>query len=103
MPHTNNNDLILGAVGILQFDVVAYRLKDEYKVECGYDSVGVNTARWIVCKDLKQLEEFKRKAEGNLAVDGGGHLTYLAPSRVNLTVMQERWPDIEFRATREIA
>jgi peptide chain release factor 3 len=95
--------LILGAVGILQFDVVAYRLKDEYKVECGYDSVGVNTARWIVCKDLKQLEEFKRKAEGNLAVDGGGHLTYLAPSRVNLTVMQERWPDIEFRATREIA
>jgi len=98
-----NNDLILGAVGILQFDVVAYRLKDEYKVECGYDSVGVNTARWVVCNDIKQLEEFKRKAEGNLALDGGGHLTYLAPSRVNLTVMQERWPDIEFRATREIA
>ena len=98
-----NNDLILGAVGILQFDVVAYRLKDEYKVECGYDSVGVNTARWVVCNDVKQLEEFKRKAEGNLALDGGGHLTYLAPSRVNLTVMQERWPDIEFRATREIA
>lgn len=98
-----NNDLILGAVGILQFDVVAYRLKDEYKVECGYDSVGVNTARWVVCDDIKKLEEFKRKAEGNLALDGGGHLTYLAPSRVNLTVMEDRWPEIEFRATREIA
>ena len=98
-----NNDLILGAVGILQFDVVAYRLKDEYKVDCGYDSVGVNTARWVVCDDIKKLEEFKRKAEGNLALDGGGHLTYLAPSRVNLTVIQERWPEIEFRATREIA
>ena len=51
----------------------------------------------------EKLEEFKRKAEGNLALDGGGHLTYLAPSRVNLTVIQERWPEIEFRATREIA
>ena len=102
MPLTNN-DLILGAVGVLQFDVVAYRLKDEYKVDCGYESVAVNTARWVVGSDPKQLEEFKRKAEGNLAVDGGGHLTYLAPSRVNLSLMEERWPSIEFRATREIA
>jgi peptide chain release factor 3 len=98
-----NNDLILGAVGILQFDVVAYRLRDEYKVECGYESVGVTTARWVVCDDVKKLEEFKRKAAGQLAVDGGGYLTYLAPSRVNLTLIEERWPEISFRATREIS
>ena len=98
-----SNDLILGAVGILQFDVVAFRLKEEYKVECGYEPVSVSTARWISSSDMKQLAEFERKAVTHLAMDGGGHLTYLAPTRVNLTLTEERWPEIEFRATREIA
>lgn len=96
-----NNDIILGAVGVLQFDVVASRLKEEYKVECVYEAVNVWSARWIECDDKKKLEEFKVKATDNLAIDGGGHLTYLAPTRVNLSLMEERWPDIKFRATRE--
>jgi len=95
------NDLILGAVGVLQFDVVAYRLKDEYSVECVYDSINVNTARWILCDDEKMLEEFRRKNEVNLALDSGGKLTYLAPTLVNLNLAIERWPDVEFIATRE--
>ncbi|GLQ33231.1 peptide chain release factor 3 [Litoribrevibacter albus] len=98
---TKNNDLIVGAVGVLQFDVVAQRLKDEYKVECIYEPVNVFTARWIDCDDDRKLEEFKRKAGDNLSVDGGGHLTYLASTRVNLAMMEERWPDISFRSTRE--
>jgi len=97
-----NNDLILGAVGVLQFDVVMFRLKDEYKVDCAYEGVNVYTARWIECDDQKMLEDFKRKAEANLAIDGAGHLTYLAPTRVNLSLTEERWPDIRFRTTREI-
>jgi peptide chain release factor 3 len=97
----NSNDLILGAVGVLQFDVVAYRLKHEYNVECSYENVSVVTARWIVCSDAKMLEEFKKKAFDNLALDGGDCLTYLAPTRVNLNLMMERWPDVEFRETRE--
>jgi len=101
MPLTNN-DLIVGAVGVLQFDVEAFRLRDEYKVDCGYESVTISTARWVYCSDEKMLSEFKRKVDGNLAVDGGGHLTYLAPTSVNMLLTQERWPDIEFRATREI-
>ncbi|WP_026471867.1 peptide chain release factor 3 [Alkanindiges illinoisensis] len=96
-----SNDLILGAVGVLQFDVVAYRLKEEYKVDCVYEPISVNTVRWIHCDDEKTLNEFKKKAHDQLSLDGGGHLTYLAPSRVNLQIMQERWPDIEFRSTRE--
>ncbi len=96
-----NNDLIVGAVGMLQFEVVAYRLKDEYKVDAFYETVNVYTARWVECGDAKKLEEFKQKAYENLAVDGGGHLTYLAPTRVNLSLMEERWPEIKFRATRE--
>ncbi len=98
---SKNNDLIVGAVGVLQFEVVAYRLKDEYKVECIYEPISVNTARWVECDDAKMLEDFKRKAIDNLAIDGGGHLTYLAPTRVNLSLTEERWPDIRFRATRE--
>ena len=101
MPLTNN-DLILGAIGILQFDVVAFRLKDEYKVDCNYMPVTVNTARWVECEDPKMLAEFRRKTEAHLAMDGSGHLTYLAPTRVNLSLIEERWPDIRFRATREI-
>jgi peptide chain release factor 3 len=97
----NSSDLIVGAVGQLQFDVVAYRLKDEYKVEAIYEPVNVYTARWIICDDPRKLEEFRKKAAEHLSVDGGGHLAYLAPTRVNLSLMEERWPDLEFRATRE--
>ena len=97
-----NNDLVVGAVGVLQFDVVAFRLRDEYKVDCGYESVGVVTARWVHCEDQKMLSDFKRKAENNLALDGGGHLTYLAPTSVNMSLTEERWPEIDFRSTREI-
>ena len=96
-----NNDIIVGAVGVLQFDVVAARLKDEYKVDCAYDNISVATARWVYCSDNKKLEEFKKKCHDNLAVDGGGYLTYLAPTRVNLELTIERWPDIVFRETRE--
>lgn len=97
----NSNNLILGAVGLLQFDVVAYRLKHEYNVDCVYESVSVATARWVYCKDEKKLEEFKKKAFDNIALDGSDNLTYLAPTRVNLNITMERWPDIEFRTTRE--
>jgi peptide chain release factor 3 len=96
-----NNDLILGAVGILQFDVVSWRLKNEYNVECSFESVQVATARWIYCDDEKMLEEFKRKAFENLALDNADNLTYIAPTRVNLSLMEERWPKIKFLATRE--
>jgi len=97
----NSNDVIVGAVGVLQFDVVAFRLKEEYNVECGFEAVNVNTARWVTCDDEKKLEEFKKKASDNLSIDAGGSLTYLAPTRVNLDLTIERWPDIEFHATRE--
>jgi peptide chain release factor 3 len=97
----NSNNLILGAVGLLQFDVVAYRLKHEYSVDCAYENVNVATARWVYCSDDKMLEEFKKKAFDNLALDGSDNLTYLAPTRVNLNLTMERWPDIQFKTTRE--
>ena len=96
-----STDLVVGAVGQLQFDVVAYRLKDEYKVEAIYEPVNVYTARGISCDDERKLEEFRKKAAEHLSVDGGGFLTYLAPTRVNLSLMEERWPELAFRSTRE--
>jgi peptide chain release factor 3 len=97
----SNNDLILGAVGILQFDVVSWRLKNEYGVECSFEPVQVATARWVNCKDSKILEEFKRKAFNNLALDGANNLTYIAPTKINLSLIEERWTAVNFLATRE--
>jgi peptide chain release factor 3 len=97
----SNNDLILGAVGTLQFEVVSWRLQNEYSVECHFETVPVVTARWINCDDDKKLAEFKHKAFNNLALDGADNLTYIAPTKVNLSLTQERWPEIQFFATRE--
>ena len=96
-----NNDLILGAVGQLQFDVVAHRLKDEYNVECQFENINVATARWVNCDDDKVLADFERKAHDNLALDHSDLLVYIAPTRVNLNLTEERWPDIRFEKTRE--
>jgi peptide chain release factor 3 len=97
-----NNDQILGAVGQLQFEVVAFRLQDEYGVQCAFEPINVQTARWVYAgKDERKLDEFRNKAYDNLAVDHSGALVYLAPSRVNLNLTLERWPDLVFRETRE--
>ncbi|MBV2128881.1 peptide chain release factor 3 [Arsukibacterium indicum] len=97
----DTNDLIVGAVGVLQFDVVVSRLKSEYNVDAIYESVNVATARWVYSDDGKALQEFQNKASANLALDGGDNLTYIAPTMVNLNLATERYPKISFQKTRE--
>ena len=97
----DSNELIVGAVGILQFDVVAWRLKEEYGVDCSYENIRVICARWIKCDDPMHLREFRNKCSDNLGEDGAGYLTYLAPSMVNLNLTMERWPKIQFLSARE--
>jgi peptide chain release factor 3 len=96
-----SNDLILGAVGPLQFEVAAYRLRDEYSVECQFEPVAVAAARWVRGGDSAQLEEFAKKLVANVAKDHAGELVYLAPSTVALALTQERWPNLQFFTTRE--
>jgi peptide chain release factor 3 len=96
-----NNDLILGAIGQLQFEVVAFRLQDEYSVQCVFEPINVALARWVRSWGREAAGEFRDKAYDNLALDHGGELVYLAPTRVNLGLTEERWPQIEFRKTRE--
>ncbi len=100
-PH-NGGDLILGAVGVLQFEVVTARLANEYGVDAVFESVSIWSARWVSCTDRKKLAEFEKANVLNLATDAGGNLTYLAPNRVNLSLTEERWPDIRFHETREL-
>ncbi len=97
----SSNDLILGAVGPLQFDVASFRLRDEYGVECAFEPVNVVTARWITAADSKLLEDFTRKQKASLALDHTGRLVYLATTSVRLNLTEERWPDVNFQATRE--
>lgn len=96
-----NNDLILGTVGPLQFEVVISRLRNEYNVEALYESLNLSVARWIECDDIKKLEEFKNKNKLNLALDYRNHLFYIAPSIVNLKLTKERYPDVRFYKIRE--
>ncbi len=99
-----SSDLILGAVGVLQFEVVASRLKNEYGVDAVFEGTSISSARWITCDDKKMLADFERSsAGGNIAFDAAGNMAYLASSGVNLKLTQERWPGIVFHATREHA
>jgi len=96
-----NNDLVLGAVGLLQFEVVAFRLRDEYGVEAAFEPVEVQTARWVSCADAKRMKAFRDRYMPNLAEDAAGSLVYFAPSLINLRLVQEKWPEVAFAATRE--
>lgn len=95
-----NNDVILGAVGVLQFDVVAERLKTEYNVQAGFEGIQVHTARWIYA-DERELRRFRNRMDTGVCLDHSGALVYLAPSRVKLDLTMERWPEITFANTRE--
>ena len=81
--------------------MVAFRLQDEYGVNCQFEPINVATARWVQCADPKKLAEFRERAHDGLALDHAGELVYLAPSRVNLELTIERWPGVTFRETRE--
>lgn len=96
-------ELVLGAVGVLQFEVVASRLKNEYGVDAVFEGTSISTARWVDCEDKRMLGEFEKALAHNVAYDAGGNIAYLATSSVNLRLTQERWPKIAFYSTREHA
>ena len=96
-------DLILGAVGVLQFEVVAHRLQAEYGVDAVFEGTSTYTARWVTCDDAKIMNDFERNLAMHVAHDAAGSLAYLATSSVNLNLIQERWPKVTFHATREHA
>ena len=95
------NEIILGAVGLLQFDVTLARLKSEYNVDVVDESVDYAAARWVSCPDRERLEAFRKANQENLALDAEGNLAYLAASEWRLEFVMEKWPEIVFLKTRE--
>ncbi len=94
------HEMILGALGALQFEVVAYRLRNEYGVEADFEAAPVVSARWVEADALTLADMHKRLA-AHLARDAAGALTYLAPSRSHLDLTIERFPRARFHAIRE--
>ena len=97
----SGNDLILGAVGVLQFEVTMARLESEYGVDAAYEPVGFTTARWVSYENGKKKADFEKANRENLALDAEGNLTYLAESEWQLNYEAKQWPEISFLKTRE--
>lgn len=96
-----NNDFILGAVGILQFDVTMARLKAEYGVEAIYENTEFSVARWVSCDDRKIMDDFQKQNMTNVALDAEGNLIFLATSEWRLNYTLEQWPGIKVHQTME--
>ncbi|MGI6446158.1 MAG: peptide chain release factor 3 [Candidatus Ozemobacteraceae bacterium] len=95
------NEYIIGAVGVLQFDVTISRLKEEYGVDAIYEALDFGIARWIVSDNEAKLEEFKKRYKTALALDTAEKLTFMAPDKWRLNYVTKEWPEINFLETRE--
>jgi peptide chain release factor 3 len=96
-----DGQMLLGAVGQLQFEIVAQRLKDEYKVDAIFEAADIHTARWLVFPDDNTRRDFTREQASRLGRDVDGNPVYLASSRYNLAITMEKWAKVTFHATRE--
>lgn len=95
------SDYILGAVGVLQFEVTSDRLRHEYGADTVFEEVQYVLARWAECEDRNRLKAFQQENRGFLANDAEGHLTFLAPSEWRLEFVMKQWPEVSFHKTRE--
>jgi peptide chain release factor 3 len=96
-----NTDYILGAVGPLQFDVVAARLAAEYGVDARLDVMPYELAYWVDSDDPNELSRFADQEAIKLARDADGDLVFLAASAFWMERAREKWPKIRFRNTKE--
>ena len=94
-------DTLLGAVGQLQFEVVAQRLQSEYKVDALYDEAAIHTARWLTFPDDATRRNFEKQQSEHMARDVDDNLVYLAANRHILQIVMEKWPTVSFHTTRE--
>ncbi|MBK9733086.1 MAG: peptide chain release factor 3 [Chitinophagaceae bacterium] len=92
---------VVGVVGDLQFEVIQYRLKNEYGASCEFIPKDIHKACWITSGDKKKLDEFIRFKSQNVFNDKDQHLVFLAPSEWLLRVTKEANPDITFHTTSE--
>jgi peptide chain release factor 3 len=96
------NRKIIGCVGELQFEVIQYRLLQEYGAACQFNTLPFFKACWITSDDQKKLEDFARFKPQNIVNDKDGNFVYLAQSEWFLNTERTNNPDITFHFTSEI-
>jgi peptide chain release factor 3 len=96
------NKKIIGCVGELQFEVIQYRLLQEYGAACEFRALPFYKACWLTSNDAKKLEDFLRFKQQNSAEDKDGHPVYLAQSEWFLNTEITNNPDIQFHFSSEI-
>ena len=98
-----NNRKVIGTVGVLQFEVIQYRLEHEYGAKCSYENLNVHKACWVDPEDEKGEEflEFKRVKQKFLATDKQGQLVFLADSAFSLQMTQQKYPSVQFHFSSE--
>ncbi len=100
---TLSSTLLLGAVGVLQFDVAAHRLQHEYGVEARVLASPYGCARWVTADDPAELDKFLAANQARTAQDAADAWTVLTASAYEMRVVQEMWPKIHFHTQREHA
>ena len=96
-----NNRKIIGTVGQLQFEVIQYRLENEYNAKCRWEPVHLYKACWIESDDDAELENFKKRKYQYMAKDKEGRDVFLADSGYVLSMAQEDFKHIKFHFTSE--
>ncbi|MHB1922575.1 MAG: peptide chain release factor 3 [Chitinophagaceae bacterium] len=96
------NRKIIGCVGDLQFEVIQYRLLQEYGASCQFNTLPFFKACWITCDDPQKLEDFTRFKSSNIVQDKDGYLVYLAQSAWYLDTERNNHPEIQFHFSSEI-
>ena len=92
---------VIGTVGQLQFEVIQFRLKNEYNATVDFAPMNLYKACWISSKDKKQLDEFVRSKNRHIARDNKGNLVFMAETKAWLQMVQDNYPDIDFHFTSE--
>ena len=96
-----NGRKIIGTVGQLQFEVIQYRLENEYNAKCRWEPVHLYKACWIESDDEAELENFKKRKYQYMAKDKEGRDVFLADSGYVLSMAQEDFKKIKFHFTSE--
>ncbi len=98
---TLDNQLILGAVGELQFDVVKFRLQNEYGADCDYAPYNIDFAYWLKSDDTEELKKFTNENKQYLAIDHQKKNVYLFRGKWEVDHLKELYPKINFYKTSE--
>ncbi len=98
----SGGEWIVGVVGVLQFEVMADRIKNEFNLPVMFEQTQYYTARWVSCDDKTEFEKFRNANQTSLAEDHDGALVFLARNAWHLNKTQEDFPKVKFMKTREL-